>query len=181
MIKNVLIFSSVWCFWAIPARVCAQPVEVISPGLHGAIQPQIAVAPNQRIFVAFGKGDVIYCSSSVDNGKTYLAAQEVATFPKLALRMRRGPRIVASDDRITISTISRDNGNLYAWNSSDNGQTWSHGVQINSVTHCAREGLHSMAGDELGKLMPFGSMTEQAPKKSGVPLPTMGVKLGATM
>src|SRR5262249_23597727 len=137
-------------FLAWPLYLKATPIEVIPPALHGAIQPQVAVAPNQKIYVAFGRGDRIYCATSVDDARTFLPPQEVAQLPKLALGMRRGPRIVASDKQITISAISHEDGNLYAWTSADADKTWSHGTRINSVTNAAREGLHGMAGDTRG-------------------------------
>lgn len=139
-------------FLAWTLSVKATPNEVIPSALHGAIQPQVAVAPDQKIYVAFGRGDRIYCASSVDDARTFLPPQEVALLPKLALGMRRGPRIVASDKGITITAVSHEDGNLYAWTSADAGKTWSRGTRINSVTNAAREGLHGMAGDQSGNL-----------------------------
>ena len=144
--------SSSWLFLAWALYVRATPTEVIPPDLHGAIQPQVAVAPDQKIYVAFGRGDRIYCASSVDDARTFLPPQLVAQLPNLALGMRRGPRIVASDKQITISAVSHQDGNLYAWSSADAGKTWSRGTRINSVTNAAREGLHGMAGDQRGNL-----------------------------
>jgi BNR repeat-like domain len=128
----------------------AQSVEILPPALRGATQPQVAVAPNGNIFVTFGKDASVYCTISTNGGKTFLEPNKVATLPKLALGMRRGPRIVASNNRITISAISHSEGNLYAWTSDDAGMTWSKPVTINSVSNSAREGLHAMAGDGQG-------------------------------
>lgn len=125
----------------------AQPVEILPPGLRGAVQPQVAVAPGGSIFVTFGKGAAIYCVGSTNGGKTFMRPVEVASLPKLALGMRRGPRIVASDTQVTISAISHEDGNLYAWTSEDGGAKWSKGVRINTIPNSAREGLHAMAGD----------------------------------
>jgi hypothetical protein len=153
--NNYLARAGRWCAGlslALPFYVSAAPSEVIPPELHGAIQPQVAVAPDQKIYVAFGRGDSIYCASSIDNARTFLPPQEVARLPHLALGLRRGPRLVASDKQITISAISHQDGNLYAWTSADAGKTWSRGTMINSVTNAAREGLHGMAGDSRGNL-----------------------------
>lgn len=136
----------------VPPLAIAQPVEILTPELRGAVQPQVAVAPNKNIYVAFGKGDLIYCTASSDGGKTFLRLREVASLPKLALGMRRGPRIVASDSQVTVSAVSAQDGNLYAWTSTDDDQTWSKAVMINSVTNAAREGLHGMAGDGRGNI-----------------------------
>lgn len=141
------------CFsLSLAAWAPAQPVEVVTPELRGAVQPQVAVAPKGGVFVAFGKGAAVYCATSTDGGQTFRPPVEVASLPKLALGLRRGPRIAATDTRVTLSAISHADGNLYAWTSDDAGATWSQGVIINTVTNAAREGLHGMAGDGRGKL-----------------------------
>src|SRR4051794_4989290 len=103
----------------------AQPVEILPPSLRGAIQPQVATAPNGNIFVTFGKNSSIYCTTSTNGGKTFLEPCPVAKLPKLSLGMRRGPRIVASDQHVTTSAVSQPDGNLRAWTSDDAGLTWS--------------------------------------------------------
>lgn len=133
-------------------RAFGQPVEVLPPDLRGAVQPQVAVAPGRGIFLTFGKENSVFCAASTNGGKTFLRPVEVGRLPKLALRMRRGPRIAASDRQVTISAISHEEGNLYAWTSEDAGATWSRPVVINSATNAAREGLHAMAGDGHGKV-----------------------------
>jgi hypothetical protein len=141
---------STWLLMAWPVWADAQPVEILPAELRGAIQPQVAAAPDGNIFVAFGKGNSIYCTASMNGGKTFRPPVEVATLPKLALGMRRGPRVVATDGAVTISAISHEAGNLYSWTSVDQGLTWSKAVVINSITNTAREGLHAMAGDGKG-------------------------------
>jgi hypothetical protein len=144
--------SCVWLFLITSGSIMAQPVEVVSPELRGAVQPQVAVAPNGNIYVTFGKASSVYCAVSTNGGKTFHRPVEVASLPKLALGMRRGPRVVASNHQITISAISHGEGNLYAWTSGDDGGTWSKAVRINSITNSAREGLHAMAGDGRGNV-----------------------------
>src|SRR5207253_1449121 len=89
----------------------AAPVEIISPELRGAVQPQIAVSPNGRMHVVFGKENAIYYTSSLD-GRTISPAVKIGTLEKLALRMRRGPRVVTTDKLITVAAISHVDGNL---------------------------------------------------------------------
>jgi hypothetical protein len=141
-----------WLLVARPVWVAAQPVEVLPPDLRGAVQPQVAVARNGNIFVTFAKGNLIYCTASTDGGKSFRRPVEIATLPKLALGMRRGPRIAATDGEVTVSAISHEAGNLYSWTSVDHGVTWSKAVMINSTTNSAREGLHAMAGDGQGSI-----------------------------
>ena len=137
-------------YLTLTGRALSQPVEVLPPDLRGAVQPQVAVAPGGGIFLTFGKENSIYCVASTDDGRTFRRPVEVGRLPKLALRMRRGPRIAAADRQVTISAISHEDGNLYAWASDDAGATWSRPVIINSATNAAREGLHAMTGDGNG-------------------------------
>jgi hypothetical protein len=132
--------------------LAGNPVEVVPPELRGAIQPQVAISPNGNVFVAFGREGSIYCTASTNAGQSFLPPSKIATLSKLALGMRRGPRIFASDSNIIVSAISHADGNLYAWNSRDNGAHWLPGLMINSVTNAAREGLHGMAGDGNGNV-----------------------------
>ncbi len=127
----------------------AAPVEIISPELRGAVQPQVAVSPNGRVHVVFGQETAIYYTSSLD-GRTFSRAVKVGALEKLALRMRRGPRVVATDKLIAITAISHVDGNLHAWISRDGGQTWKGGTPLNTVSKSAREGLHAMAADGVG-------------------------------
>jgi hypothetical protein len=131
----------------------AAPVEIVPPELRGALQPQVAVAPAGRIHVTFGKGNAIYHTASLDAGRAFTKPVKVGELPKLALGMRRGPRIVASDKVLAITAISPDDGNLHAWASKDGGATWQAGKSINDVAKSAREGLHAMAGDGRGNAL----------------------------
>lgn len=128
----------------------ATPVEIIPIEMRGALQPQVTMAPNGRVHVTFGKGTAIYHIASSDKGRSFSAPTTVADLPKLALGMRRGPRISVTDGTLVISAISPDGGSLRAWNSADGGRTWGQPVQINDVPNSAREGLHAMAGDGKG-------------------------------
>src|SRR5581483_10651378 len=70
----------------------------------------------------------------------------------LSLGMHRGPRIALVGKTIVISAVVGErgkgaDGDLLAWRSLDNGNTWSEGVRINDVPAAAREGLHGMASD----------------------------------
>ncbi len=118
--------------------------------MRGVMQPQIAASPDGRVQVAFGKGTAIYHTVSNDGGRTFSKPVQIAALPKLALGMRRGPRITATDRILAVSAISHESGDLFAWNSADGGAKWSKAATINTVPKCAREGLHAMAGDGRG-------------------------------
>ncbi len=130
----------------------AAPVEILPPELRGALQPQVAVAPAGRIHVTFGKGNAIYHTASLDAGRTFTKPVKVGELPKLALGMRRGPRIVASDKMLAITAISPADGNLHAWNSKDGGASWKKSANVNDTANAAREGLHAMASDGKGNV-----------------------------
>jgi len=72
----------------------AKPVELIPSELHGAMQPQVAVAPAGAIHVVFGMKETgtIYHVASRDDGRTFSKPVQVAELPKLALGMRRCQR-----------------------------------------------------------------------------------------
>src|SRR5207244_1783591 len=79
---------------------------------------------------------------SDDNGRTFAEAQKVVSAPKLSLGMRRGPRIAAGKERVTVTFIADE---LVACESVDGGRTWSAPTTINEVPGAAREGLHDLA------------------------------------
>ena len=131
------------------STLTAAPVEIVPPEWRGAVQPQVAVAPSGRIHVVFGKDTAIYHTSSAD-GRAFSVPVKVGELEKLALRMRRGPRVTATDRLLLVTAISHADGNLHAWTSADGGKMWREGAPLNSTAKAAREGLHALAGDGRG-------------------------------
>jgi hypothetical protein len=107
----------------------------------GASHEKMAATPQSA-------GD-IFVARSDDEGATFGAATKVASVPDLMLAMRRGPRIAAQGDRVTVTVIGQE---LFAFTSADGGKTWSDPVTINEVPTSAREGLHDLAGSADGQL-----------------------------
>jgi len=136
-------------FLLLGALAFAAPVPLAPKDLRDALQPQLAVAPSGKVHVVFGAGNSIYYTGSAD-GRAFGAPVKVAQLEKLALRMRRGPRIVATDDVIAITAISHTTGTLHGWTSTDGGMTWRDNGALNTVAKSAREGMHGMAGDGRG-------------------------------
>ena len=118
--------------FVLSASLAAAPVELIPPDFRGAVQPQVALAPGGRVHVVFGKDNAIYHTTSVD-GSVFSTPVKVGELDKLALRMRRGPRISATDKLIVVTAISHTEGNLHSWTSTDGGATWKEGAHINDV------------------------------------------------
>ena len=131
------------------ATLAAAPIEIIPPALHGAVQPQVAIAPSGRIHVVFGKDNAIYHTTSAD-GRAFSAPVKIGELEKLALRMRRGPRVTATDKLVLVTAISHADGNVHAWISADTGATWKETAPLNTVPKSAREGLQALAGDGRG-------------------------------
>lgn len=131
-------------------------VTVIGQEDQGAKQPQAVVDEEGRIFVTFGVKDTIRCATSTDEGKTFQATT-VGSAGKLALGMRRGPRIAVAGGTLVVSAIVGATGNgrdgdLLAWRSTDQAQTWTGPTRVNSVEGSAREGLQGMAGGPDGSI-----------------------------
>lgn len=127
-------------------------VVVSNDVLSGPLQPQAAVDEKGTIFVVFGAGDRIYCCTSTDVCKTFGKPVEVGMVPKLALGMRRGPRIAAGGGTVVITAIGHETGDVYAWRSTDNALSWSEPVRVSDSPGDAREGLHALAMGPAGQV-----------------------------
>ena len=136
--------------WLPLVALAGSDIEVVPPEFHGVLQPQAATATNGKVFVVFGRGSEIFCAAG-DAGLKFKTPVKVGDLPKLALGMRRGPRVAAAGGSVVVSAISHTEGNLYAWTSTDQGATWSAPARVNSITNSAREGMHAMVsgGKEL--------------------------------
>ena len=134
---------------ALAPTLNATPVEILPAHLRGAVQPQIAITPSGRVHVVFGKDNAIFHTTSPD-GRAFSTPVKIGELEKLALRMRRGPRVSATDKLVLVTAISHADGNVHAWTSSDDGGTWTESAPLNTEPKSAREGLHSIAGDGRG-------------------------------
>lgn len=133
----------------VPLRADDPVCVVSSESLLGAQQPRVAIDPAGHIYVVFGAAENIYVCKSVDQGKSYTDPVSVGHVAKLALGMRRGPRIVANENSVVVTAISHESGNIMAWRSEDGGEMWSHPADINDQPKIAREGLHGRALDRM--------------------------------
>lgn len=133
----------------IATNLAAAPIEIVTPELRGAMQPQVAVAPSGRIHVVFGKENAVFHTTSPD-GRAFSTPVKVGELDKLALRMRRGPRVTATDKLVLVTAISHTDGNLHAWTSTDTGKRWQENASLNTAPKSAREGLQALAGDGRG-------------------------------
>jgi hypothetical protein len=114
-------------------------------------QPQLA-ASGKLIAVTFGSANQIFYAASHDGGRTFSKPTKVADFPGLMLGRHRGPRIAITRSAVVISAISKEQGDLMSWRSTDSGRTWLPGAAANQSPHSANEGLHAMITESAGSL-----------------------------
>ncbi|MSU48124.1 MAG: exo-alpha-sialidase [Opitutus sp.] len=114
-----------------------------------AAQPQLAAIADGRVWLAFGRGKEILVARSDDQGSTFAAPVQVAALPSLMLGKRRGPRIAAHSDHVTVTAMA---GELFAFHSKDAGKTWAGPIRVNDVPRSAREGLNGLAVAPDGRL-----------------------------
>ena len=131
-----------------------ESAQVVPSGeLTNPRQPQVAVSANGAIYVAFGAGEAVYCSTSTDGGGSYGGQILVGKVDHLALGMRRGPRIAAGPKGVVVTAVSHKDGRVLAWRSSDQARTWTGPVTVNDNTPAtANEGLHALAAAPNGNL-----------------------------
>ncbi len=127
----------------------AAPVAIAPAAWGDTQQPQVAIDEAGVMYVVFGRGEEIYVAISNDSGTHFQTPQRVGRLHKLALGMRRGPRIAASGRAVTVTAIT--NEDLWAYHSENGGSTWSMPVRINSVATSAREGLGNLAAGPGGR------------------------------
>ncbi|RYG26110.1 exo-alpha-sialidase [bacterium] len=135
--------------------VAFAPTQVTPRGFFG-VEPQV-VAEGKRVFVAYGANNGLYVQRSDDVGTKFAAPVTLPTSGNLALGMRRGPRIALAGKSLVVSAIygkegGGNDGDLFAWRSSDSGATWKGPSRVSDVPKAAREGLHAMAASKLGLL-----------------------------
>lgn len=142
-------------FFAASVATAAEPVRI--DAVRDARQPQLAVDPGGKVYLAFGAGDTVYWSASTDGGKSYTTPVKVGQAGVMALGMRRGPRVAATDKAVVVTAVCGErgkgrDGDLVAWRSADGGATWQGPATVNTVPGSAREGLHHMAAGPDGSV-----------------------------
>jgi hypothetical protein len=118
-------------------------------------QPQLAGDGRQAVYAAFGSGDVVQVARSRDGGATFAAPVSLPAAGKMALGMRRGPRIAVTRDAFLVATIAGAtgggaDGDLRLYRSIDGGRTFAAPIVINDVPGAAREGMHALAANDAG-------------------------------
>ena len=122
---------------------------VLSAEFPDAAQPQLATTNDGHVWLTFGRGPEIFVARSDDRGMTFSHPIRVAALPSLMLGRRRGPRLAAYGEKITLTVMA---GELFAFHSKDGGRKWLGPTPINDVPRSAREGLHALTIAPDGRL-----------------------------
>lgn len=119
--------------------------------------PQAAVDAKGRVFVVYASAALVSMSISSDSGASFGAPVAVGRIGKIAVGMRRGPRVAALPQAVVVSAIGGargdgHDGDLVAWRSTTAGISWGAPVRVSDLPGSAREGLHAMAAGRKGEL-----------------------------
>lgn len=117
--------------------------------IAGAMQPQLFSATDGRVWLTYAKGKELLVASSKDGGVSFSPPAGIVSDEKFMVGMRRGPRIVAEGQQVTVTVIGSE---LMSFHSTDGGLTWSGAQVINAVPGSAREGLHDLAAAPGGRV-----------------------------
>jgi hypothetical protein len=148
------IFIACLLYYGATIVTAADPFVIHGNGLKPK-QPQFAVDSANALHLVFGSDGRIYHCASTDGGATFTRPVAVGGARFLSLGMRRGPRVAATGDSIVVSAIGGElgggrDGDLFAWRSTDKGQSWQGPSRVNDVDASAREGLHAMTASSSG-------------------------------
>ena len=127
----------------------AQPSAWGRTEIAEATQPQLFSARDGRVWLAYAKGADLFAAFSKDGGVEFSSPIKIASDEKFMIGMRRGPRIVADGEHVTVTVIGSE---LLSFHSPDGGLTWSPAHTINEVPGSAREGLHDLAAAPGGRM-----------------------------
>lgn len=120
-------------------------------------QPRAAYLADGTPLIVFGAGNAVYVSR-LAHGQVSEAVK-VGQLDKLALGMRRGPRVAVSGDSLVVTAMGNRSVNgeaqatLVAWRSNDEGRSWSDPVAVHDYEADTREGLHDLAAGADGRLV----------------------------
>lgn len=163
-LKGQTMLCRILCAWSaiaiLPTLLLAEGEPHLLSRGQGAIgprQPQAHITADGVIDVVFAIGDTIHVSTSRDRGVTFTAATGTVRCPNMPVGMRRGPRIVRTKAALVVTAIGGKvgkgkDGDVFAWQSTDDGATWSEAVAVTDSPAAAREGLHGMSAGPDGEV-----------------------------
>jgi hypothetical protein len=136
--------------------MAAPPIEIARPlDRQSPAQPRGAFLSDGNAVVIYGVGNAI-CLTRLADGRAFEPVI-VGRMDKLALGMRRGPRVAVSGKSIVVTAMGQRpvNGQaratLVAWRSEDGGNIWREAVPVHDPEADTREGLHDLAAHPDGR------------------------------
>lgn len=114
-----------------------------------AQQPQLCASDDGTVWLTYGRNGAVFVAESADAGASFSRGRAVGNLSGLSFGMRRGPRIAAHGDCLTVTIPGED---LMSFSSPDRGKTWRGPVVVNETSASAREGLHDLAVAPDGRL-----------------------------
>lgn len=110
-------------------------------------QGQVAdvATSGSTVYVAWGNGDSIKCSFSIDNGATFSPAEVVDVVPGVFSFAMRGPQIAAVSGGACI-IVSTQKGNLLAYQKAGRAK-WTKTGRVNDADTTVKEGLLDLQSD----------------------------------
>jgi hypothetical protein len=158
MVISALLTISASISTAIDLEPTQKPPAVVTLETpRGVHDPQAAVDAKGRVFVVYATSALVSISVSNGSGASFGEPVAVGKIGKISVGMRRGPRVVATENAVVVSAIGgltgdgRD-GDLVAWRSTTAGVSWLFPVRVSTYPGCAREGLHAMAAGPKGEV-----------------------------
>lgn len=134
-------------FLVLLINIVRQPdtVQVIGTGRHPAVETD----PAGGIHVVFGRGAVLYYTTSAD-GHIFSKPLVVDSLPGLHLGASRGPQIAATNRSVVITAIDKT-GNVWSYTLDRPTGQWRRPVQVTDEPDKAKEGFVALtAGPENG-------------------------------
>ncbi|GAB2541535.1 sialidase family protein [Spirosoma aerophilum] len=117
----------------------ADPLPTTGKVVGQGIQPSIATDPGGMAHIVYGKGEVIYYTTS-GNGNSFEPAVRVDSLPGLHLGATRGPQIATTKQSVLLTALDKS-GNVWAYTLNRSTGKWQKRIRINDVNDVAKEGL----------------------------------------
>jgi hypothetical protein len=109
-------------------------------------QPNAAIDTKGVIRAVFGKGEQIYCMTSVNNGDSFSKPELVGELSGMHLGHTRGPQIASSKNYSMITAMDKV-GNIHSYLLNHGSGGWKSAQTVNDIEESAPEGLMGVTAD----------------------------------
>ena len=135
--------------------------QIVVPSKPDAHQPQLSVAADGHVALAWAeKGVIRCCFGAPDDQSKFLIVHGMVPKMSYSVGMRRGPRVAILDgDQVVLTAIGGElgggkDGDVWSWCNVKwkTMDGWRKAVRVNSVAGSAREGIHALARSMKGEV-----------------------------